>query len=689
MTVRDPEAMQPHRRRPGRRAVLLAVWLAAGIGVVARAFQIQIVQGPEWRILAEQQHRKAVEMPAPRGTILDREGVPLAESHESWRVSVAPHELADRDSAAALLRRFLDLPPERARRVTRSTREWVVLPGRYPAEVESALSGTPGIYVRRELERFYPYDGLARALLGTVEPAGGGAGGVEEAFDSVLAGTAGRKVLARDARNRPIPGEAWIVRKPRPGRAVVLTIDIDLQEIGHEALREAVEATGARGGDLIIGDPATGEILALVSLGGEGRQTLSALTTPYEPGSTMKPFTVAALRGEGLATLRDSVDTADGVWTAKGRTIRDVHPHGTITLAHALRVSSNIGVARMASALPEGTHYEYLRDFGFGSPTGLPIPGEASGTLRRPDRWSAYSQASVSIGYEVAVTPVQMVMAYGALANGGVLMEPRIVREVRGREPGSGRTLDPRPVRRVVPRSVAGEIADVLVDAVADGSGQEAGLATFQVAGKTGTARYYSPEGGYESGSYLASFVGFFPAESPQLVVFVKLDRPDGAYYGGLTAAPVTRSTLEAILATRRAPMDRRALASASVAPAPLAGRPAPFPVEGAVRFAALDGGADPGISPGGSRVPGRVIRPATSGSRAPASDRRSAAPGGVPVPDVSGIPTRTAVRRLHARGLRVSWSAPGRIVATRPRAGARVSPGDTVELVTAGEGGR
>ncbi len=637
-----------------RRRLLLGGWLVALAVLVARSGELQVLEADGWRSAALAQHRESRAVPAARGAILDRDGVPLAVSHERYAVAVAPHELADTEQATRLLVVALGIGEADARRAVTSRRRWVPLPGRYPPSVREILGPVQGIHLEVDVRRFYPHDDLARSLLGAVRE-GRGSGGVEEAFDSVLEGTPGREILARDVRGRPIPGESVLLEAPRAGGEVVLTIDLELQEIAREALDRAVEETGAEGGDLLVTDPRTGDVLALVSRGSGAVGGLGAVNTPYEPGSTLKPFTVAALLEGGLARLTDTIDTGDGRWQVAGRTLTDVHPNGRVSLAEALRVSSNVGVAQAAQALTPAQQYQALRDFGFGAPTGIPLPAEAAGTLRRPDRWSAQSPASLSIGYEIAVTPLQMAMAYGALANGGRLMEPRLVREVRDH----GRTVleryEPRDVRQAVSPRVARALSDVLVDAVEEGTGSAARLGTFRVAGKSGTSRMYGRAGGYERGGYFSSFVGFFPAEDPQLVVFVKLERPQGAYYGGATAAPVTRATMEAVLAARRPPLDRRALAAGSR-------RGAGTSSSASVRFASsllvpLTGLDERSTGP---LRPGDVVR----------------------LPDVSGLPARVAVRRLHGLGLRVEWDGRGEAIRTSLPAGTPMLPGDTVRLL-------
>ncbi len=637
-----------------RRRLLLAGWLAAGLIVMGRASQLQVLEGAVWRSEAEKQHRETSELPAPRGAILDRNGVPLAVSHLRYRVSVAPHELADRDHAGELLRSALDLSRSEARKVVQSKRRWVVLRGDHPPEVRETLGRLRGVYLEPQLSRFYPHGELARGVLGTVSD-GSGAGGIEQAMDSILGGLPGKEIRARDSEGRPIPGQSWLLKAPQAGGDVQLTLDLDLQEIVSDALREAIETTEAQGGDILVTDPETGEILAMASAHRQLGPGLGVINTPFEPGSTLKPFTVAALLNNRVARLADSVDTEAGYWSVAGRTVRDVHAYGKITVADALRVSSNVGIAKVAQGLTPAQQYENLRDFGFGVPTGVSLPGEAGGVLRRPDAWSRQSAVSLAIGYEISTTPLQMAMAYGALANGGKLMEPLIVRETRGPTGEVTYRFRPRTVRKVVPEHVTRRVNRVLVDVVEEGTGKAARLNSFSVAGKSGTSRAYGPEGGYDSGDYYSSFAGFFPAEDPQLVIFVKLDRPRGAYFGGTTAAPVIRATMEAVLAARRPPIDRRALAT-------LTRTAAARDRQAATRFASFSlDGLDPPVA----------LPPASS----PHGDW-------VAIPSLGGLPVRTAARRLHQLGFRAVWGGAGLVSATRPSAGSRLAPGDTVTLV-------
>jgi cell division protein FtsI (penicillin-binding protein 3) len=653
--------MSREQRRPLRRGALVLGLVLGVLAVIGRAFQLQVLEGDAWAARAADQQRQRLVLPAPRGVIYDRNGVPLAATREAFRVAVAPAELADREQSVDRLRSALGISAAAARRATAPGRRWVVLPGAFDAVAKDALDGVQGIHFERVVERFYPQGELAVGLVGRVSAAGEALGGVELEFDSLLTGTPGVAVVRRDGRGRSVPGAMLTTITPVPGHDLFLTIDHDLQEIAHGALERAVEQTGATGGDLVLVDPGSGEVLAAVSRRSGGGSHWRAVTEPYEPGSTLKPFFVAALLAEGRTTLLDSVYAEGGRLVRDGRTVSDVKAHEWLTVRDALRYSSNVAMVKLSDRLTAGEQYGYLRDFGFGTPTGITYPSESGGLLRRPRHWSRYSKGSLAIGYEVSVTPLQMALAYGALAGSGVLMEPRLVREVRSREGQTLRRFPPRPVRRVLPPAVADTVAALLAEAVAGGTGQHAALGAFAVAGKTGTARLASG-GRYEAGAYIASFAGFFPAEDPQLAFVVKLDRPKREYYGGLTAAPVIRSTLEAALAAWSTPIDRSALATAASGRAPppnwepelpAVGAPGPF-------LFALNAG------------PPRRFQP-----EGPPAERD--------VPAVAGLPLRDAVSRLHGDGFRVEIEGSGTVKETLPGAGLAAVPGSVVRVRASG----
>jgi cell division protein FtsI (penicillin-binding protein 3) len=642
--------------------VLLSAILVAACVLLARAAQFTVLEHDVWSARSAAQHEKVMELPAPRGAIYDRTGVPLAASRERYSIAVAPREIPPDVDVAARLRSVTGLSARDVRRALDPDRKWVVLPGRYDEPARDALDDIHGMHFQTVVQRFYPHDRLGAQVLGIVNAEGTALGGIELEFDSLLSGRPGAATVRRDPDGRAMPGMMLRTKEPVPGHDVYLTLDHALQQIADEALRDALASTGAEGGEVLLTDPATGEILAAASYdAGRQARNWSGVTVPYEPGSTLKPFTVATLLDDGAATLEDSLYGEEGRWTVNGRTIADVHAMGWMTLADALRESSNVGIAKSAGRLDAETQYAYLRAFGFGSPAGVAYPSESAGLLRRPAAWSKQSRESLAIGYEISVTPLQMAMAYGALANGGVLMEPRLVREVRARDGRVIRQFDARAVRRVVSADVAEQLRRVLTDVVADGTGSAASLGTLPVAGKTGTARI-AVAGRYVPGAYIATFAGFFPADEPELTFIVKLVRPKGQYYGGQTAAPVTRATLEAALAAQREPV-------AGALPARLADD-RDLDLAPPVSHAA--------DSDASVRNPFTFVM--DTGVAAPV--RPSA---GTVVPDVAGLPLRDAVHRLHEAGLRVRVDGSGVTRGTLPAAGASVKAGAIVRLRAGG----
>ncbi len=679
---RGDGAKQPRGPRAIRRGVLLGCFLAAGVTIGARATQLQVIEHDRWADAAEDQHRERLELPPRRGGIFDRNGVPLAISHEMYQVSVAPGELRDRRATVRALADGLGIPSSRLNQATDGSRAWVVLPGRYTAEQRQKVGTMRGVYFERQFERFYPRGDAGRELIGAVTRDGQTLGGIEQQLDRALRGEAGYSVLRREAGGEALPAISLPVVPPIDGASVHLTIDFDIQEIADEALSEAIRNTGAKGGDLLVTDPRTGEILAAVSRrSGRGR-VLTAITEPYEPGSTLKPLLVATLLSEGVAALTDSVYAEKGTWVDGRRTFRDTSPHEWLSLSQALEVSSNIAFVKFAKRLSRGQQYAYLRDFGLGTPTGVEYPSESSGWLRKPSEWSALSSGSLAMGYELTTTPLQMVGAFGALANGGVLMEPYLVREIRAADGKVVERRSPTALRQVVAPEVASAVTEVLAAVVEGGTATRASLETFSVAGKTGTSRRTTPGGGYAAGAYTATFAGYFPAQDPRIVIFVKLDEPRGEYYGGLTAAPVSRETLQGILAARTGAIDGRTLlATRAVEPVsegptrqPRPATPEPMPRGPHIVDLTPPVTALVADSAGATEA----VELATEGS---GSEAEVETPP-VEVPEMAGMSVREAARAAHGAGLTVRVRGSGDIVRSEPPAGRSVERGSPVTLI-------
>src|SRR5881397_1262088 len=538
--------------RSAVRLQVVQVGVFAAMALLAvRAAQVQLLEGRRWAEEAQAQRTERIVLQARRGTLSDRHGTPLAVTQETYHVGIAPNELRDPVADGALISRRLGLTAHTWQEALR--RRYAYFAGPYSALEVQPLRSVRGVHLESVLNRFYPDPAVARATIGRLGDDGLAASGLERTLDSLLAGRAGAAVVLKDRAGREYESPARVIAPPVPGLDVVLTLDAELQEIAQRALDDALRRMDADGGDVVMLDPGTGEVLALASRQRDGSARPSAFTDTFEPGSLAKIFAAAALLSLGRVAPTDRVSGEGGKWRMLGRTITDDDPQPSLTLADAIRVSSNIAIAKFAARLTPGEQYATLRDFGFGAFTGIEFPAEATGRLRPPSEWTRPSAASLAMGYELSVTPIQVAMAYGALANDGLLLQPTLIREVRSRNGGVGVRYRhrPEPVRQVVSRDVAATLRQLLRGVVERGTGTEAALTNFPVAAKTGTARRVV-NGRYAAGEYTASFAALFPAERPQLVLVVKIDNPHkGSYFAAQTAAPVTRSMLEQALAAR------------------------------------------------------------------------------------------------------------------------------------------
>ncbi|HEY0971341.1 MAG TPA: penicillin-binding protein 2, partial [Gemmatimonadales bacterium] len=551
----------PPRPR-GRLGVVHGALVLFAVALIGRAGLVQLVQHEVWLGRAERQQLRADTLPAPRGAILDAQGEVLAESQEQVAIAVAPRELRSPGKLRELLR-DAGVPASIVRRATDTSRAWVEIPQRLLPMEAAPVAALRGVHATPSVRRVSSSAEAIRRIVGHTDRDGVAVDGIELALDSVLRGEHGRTRVLRDAGGRSFESPSMEGEEPTPGSTVVLTLDHALQDIAEHALERAVESTGASGGDIVVLDPRTGELRALASRReGHALSGVPAFTETYEPGSTIKPFIAAWLLDAGRTRTDEVIATYDGAYMSKGRRnpIRDVHRASSMTVADIIRHSSNVGIVRLAERMTPAEQYQALRDFGFGTPTGVAYPSEASGMLPHPRRWSLPTQAALAMGYEVGVTPLQLASAYAAIANGGELLEPALVKEIRAPDGTVTYRHERRVVRRVISPRAAATMRGLLAAVVDSGTATDATLTTYEVGGKSGTARLNTGRG-YEGGAYTASFVAIFPAEEPQLVVLVKLDRPQGVYYGGATAGPVTKAVLEAALAASDAALDRGELA--------------------------------------------------------------------------------------------------------------------------------
>jgi len=657
-------------RRIGLAHATLAVFALA---ILFQSARVQLAQGKAWRARAERQQTSERTVPAQRGEILDATHHVLAQSREMVRLEIAPREVTEPRRLRKALSR-LSVDPSVIARALDKSGKYLTVPGRFLAADAAPATALRGVRSYTSLARAYAVTAATQGILGHVDADNKPVDGLELSLDSILRGTPGSATIFRDPKGQPRESPIAPGMAPVRGNSVVLTINADLQQIAENALADAVARMGAEGGDIVILDPRDGDILAMVSRRLDPRQTsATVLTEPFEPGSTAKPFMAAGLLERGLVSDRDSVDTGDGVYAINGREIHDEHHIGRAPLADVLRWSSNIGIVKFSERLSTRQEYETLRDFGFGTPTGLPFPTESGGILRVPKSWSAQSANSMAMGYEIAVTPLQLAAAYAAFANGGELVEPALLKEVIGPDGSVLYHHERRVVRRVMSRPVADKIRRMLLDVVDEGTALQAALDNYLLAGKTGTPRG-TVRGHYVSGRYNPNFVGLFPGDAPQFVIVVKLTAPHSSIFAAETAAPVTKAILQAAIAAGNAALDRGKLASSVV----------PSHKDSAHRVAIEQAGrAEPRVMPAaadsvdiGDTVPFVVTLPIQPAPPMPRTVR--------PVPDVRGLPLRDAVHSLHSAGFRVQLGHGGASgsALTTPAAGELAQTGTLVRLL-------
>ncbi len=550
-----------------RRLILVLVGLAIA-GLSARAFYLQAYDRAFLQSEGDARHLRRVSLPAHRGLILDRSGEPLAVSTPVDSVWVDAKVLFASGGADGQ-------PPPRQRigrlaavlgkdpsalyqtLAARSHRRFVYVARHLPPERGAAVRALrfTGVYLQREYRRYYPSAEIAAHVLGFTDIEDRGQEGLELAYDDWLRGRAGEKRVLRDRRGRVVADVAQI-RPPQPGRDLILSIDQRIQYLAYRALKRGVQRVQAKGGSLVVLDPRSGEVLAMVNQPSfnpnnpsdrqPGRTRNRAVTDVFEPGSTVKPFTVAAALASGAYDPDDTVDTSPGWWRVSRHTIRDMHDYGRCDLERILVKSSNIGAAKLALDMPAERLWDVFHEIGFGTATQSGFPGEAVGVLRDFQEWRRLEQATMGFGYGLSVTALQLARAYGVLAADGLLVPVTLLK-----------AESPPRARRVLPARVARQVRHMLEGVVSDeGTARRAAVPGYRVAGKTGTV-HKSQVGGYASKRYLALFAGMAPASRPALVAVVVIDEPQPKrHFGGQAAAPVFAEVAAGALRLLNVPPD-------------------------------------------------------------------------------------------------------------------------------------
>ncbi len=550
-----------------RRLKILQIGLSLFFALVCcRLLQIQVVESHKYRDIAQRQYQTTIDLPAARGTLYDRDNNILASN--ATFVSFAADPTLASDDARAIAARFSQLfgkPKQYYAEKLRSDSRFVWL----ERQVNSAFAKKidrkklEGIVLREEPKRLYFQDHLAGQLIGSTDIDNKGMAGLELMFEKELRGTDGYVILQRDGKGKARPTVDYPRVEPVNGHNITLTIDLWLQSIAEKELKKGVDQNKAEAGLVVMMQPRTGEVLALAQypsvdpnhFGGSRQedQKLRAVTDMFEPGSVFKIVTASAAFENKLIAPDRKFFAENGSYVVpvpggKPRTIADTHKEGWITFRQAMELSSNIVMAKVSDIIGSERLYTMARNYGFGISTSVGYPGEVKGLLKKPVEWSGTSLNSIAYGYEIGVTPIQIAAAYSAVANGGVLMKPYLLKKETDANDEIVTETQPQPIRRVVSAETAKMMVDLFEGVVLRGTGKVAQIAGIRIAGKTGTSRKMV-NGVYSANSHTASFVGFFPVEDPKYLCLVMMDVPGANMYtGGLASAPVFRAIAQQIV---------------------------------------------------------------------------------------------------------------------------------------------
>lgn len=546
----------------GRRAVVLGVFALLFFLLWARAFQLQILDTGFYQRQGDVRQIRTLPLAAHRGRLLDRNGEPLAVSSPIDSVWADPRELADFDDKIDLLGYALEMDPSRVRQLVanglENKREFIYLRRHVHPRITKALRSIKdrgqikGVNIQREYGRYYPSGEITAHVLGFNNIDDQGQEGLEMAFDNWLEGTPGKRRVVTDVLGDAIE-DIELIAEPSPGRDLVLSIDKRIQYLAYRELKQAVQLNGAKSGSAVVLDVRTGEVLAMVnqpsfnpnrSDRSGGIQRNRAVTDVLEPGSTIKPFTIAAALESGKFVADDIIDTSPGRFNVGRYVVRDFKNYGELSLSGVLKNSSNIGAGKIALQLDRETLWNAFDRLGFGQPPLIEFPGAVAGTLPHHSRWSVVRQATVSYGYGMSTTVLQLARAYAALAADGLM--PEVTFQKLNDEPR---------VTRVFSESIARDLRQMMQSVVSSGTGKAASIPGYTVAGKTGTT-HISENGSYADDRYLSLFAGMVPAGNPAMVAVIVIKEPRGRYYGGEVAAPVFSKIMAGALRIRNVNPD-------------------------------------------------------------------------------------------------------------------------------------
>ena len=529
--------------------------LLFAISLIVRLADLQIVQRESLLAKSERQSQGTLRTHFGRGTIFDRNGNELATNLEVESVFVVPQEVRDRKYTSRVLASALNQNYDRVYKETFSKKQITWIKRKVPTDEIMHLKklALSGVKFRSEQKRFYPKRELAANVIGFVGTDDLGLAGIEHTYQEKLKGMVYSQSIEQDGKGRTIQALSNLSRFSLGNYDLMLTLDEVIQFTAEHRLKKQVDRYKADSGVVVVMDPYSGEILAMAnvpqfnpnSFNAFPRETWknNAVVSSYEPGSIFKPIVAAAAIDKGIAQPHDRFFCENGSFKVGKNKIGEAENHkfGSLTMKEIIAKSSNIGVIKIAQKLGKNSFYEYIQKFGFGEKSGVRLPGVSSGLLKKRENWTDYSLASISFGHEIAVTPLQMVAALSVIANGGTLMEPHITKALM-RDGKIVEQIKPKKIRRVISKKTSQKMMEILKSVVKDGTGKNATVEGFDVAGKTGTAqKYITKTKSYSKTEFVSSFMGYVPADDPRLVILVMIDNPKGVHWGSVVAAPVFR----------------------------------------------------------------------------------------------------------------------------------------------------
>jgi cell division protein FtsI (penicillin-binding protein 3) len=531
------------------------------IALVIKLVDIQILHAEEYSYNAIRQQTGTEKIAAERGLIYDRNNVLLVYNRTdvSFYADLRMLKQTNRADIAKLFAKKFNKSSNYYLNLMKDSKKTICLEKKVSGEIAASLKNIKrsGFFFKEEPTRVYHYDNLASHLLGYINNENQGVMGVSEFYEDALNGEDGSRLIQKDALGEIVTVEDETINPAVSGDNFYLTIDKNYQLILEEELRKGVDEFGAVSGTGIIMNPNTGEVLSLANIDdfnpneywnfNDFQRRNRAITDTYEPGSTFKSFTIASLLDQKLCKLNEKVNLENGKYKYKSVNIRDTHPFRSLDVIGILEQSSNIGVAKLVQRIDDEKYFKYLRGFGFGNSTSLTLPGETAGKLRKPTQWSKVSKAYLSFGYEISVTPLQMLTGYCALINGGVLFEPQLIQRQVSFSGKLVNEFKPKEIRRVISSETSDVMRDLLGGVVKNGTGKKAFSEFISIGGKTGTSQKLV-DGNYSKQDYNSSFVGFFPVENPQVICLILINSPDLGKYGGLVAAPIFKNVAERIV---------------------------------------------------------------------------------------------------------------------------------------------